>query len=111
MNDTCLMENICVPYKDGVEPLDLVTANILLKELDSGWQLNELGHLYKQYRFDDFMQPTKFANRIADLADKEAHHPDLTIAWGKCLVEIWTHKIDGLTENDFILAAKIEAIK
>ena len=57
MNDTCLMENICVPYKDGVEPLDLVTANILLKELDSGWQLNELGHLYKQYRFDDFMQP------------------------------------------------------
>ena len=57
------------------------------------------------------MQPIKFANRIADLADKEAHHPDLTIAWGKCLVEIWTHKIDGLTENDFILAAKIEAIK
>lgn len=56
------------------------------------------------------MGATAFANRIAELAEKESHHPDLTITWGLCAVEIWTHKINGLTENDFILAAKIEAI-
>ena len=52
-----------------------------------------------------------FANKIAEVPEKEAHHPNLTITWGACVVEIWTHKINGLTESDFILAAKIEAIK
>ncbi len=57
------------------------------------------------------MGPIQFANRVAEIAEQEGHHPDLTIAWGKCCIEIWTHKINGLTESDFILAAKIEGMK
>ena len=62
------------------------------------------------YKFNNFRQAMNFANKIAEIAEREAHHPDLTIVWGKCSVRIWTHKINGLTESDFILAAKIGAI-
>jgi 4a-hydroxytetrahydrobiopterin dehydratase len=110
MEKGCLIDKVCVPCQGGISPLDRVTTHELLIELGASWQINEIGHLYKQYLFDDFMQSLRFANKIAEIAEKEAHHPDLIIAWGKCAVEIWTHKIDGLTESDFILAAKIEAI-
>jgi 4a-hydroxytetrahydrobiopterin dehydratase len=63
------------------------------------------------FKFKDFSNAMSFANKVAEIAEAEAHHPDLTVAWGMCSVEIWTHKINGLTESDFILAAKIEAIK
>jgi 4a-hydroxytetrahydrobiopterin dehydratase len=83
----------------------------LLKELKDGWCINEAGHLYREYLFDNFIEALSFATQIGNLAEKEGHHPSLTIAWGKCTVEIWTHKINGLTESDFILAAKIEIIR
>lgn len=81
----------------------------LLIELP-GWSLNAEGHLSKEYKFKDFMEGVRFINQIADIAEREGHHPDLTLSWGLCGVEIWTHKINGLTESDFILAAKIEAL-
>ncbi|OJX13140.1 MAG: pterin-4-alpha-carbinolamine dehydratase [Caedibacter sp. 37-49] len=73
--------------------------------------MNKAGHLYKEFRFDNFIDAMTFANQIADMAEKEAHHPNLTITWGLCIVEIWTHDVGGLTENDFILAAKIGILK
>jgi 4a-hydroxytetrahydrobiopterin dehydratase len=85
-------------------------ANDLLKELPKGWTLNPAGHLYKEYKFDDFMGALNLANKMGEIAEKEGHHPDITIAWGKCAVEIWTHSVKGLSKNDFSLAAKIEKL-
>lgn len=83
-------------------------AEVLLRELEGGWQLNPNGHLERTYSFKDFAEAMAFANKVADIAESEGHHPDLHIAWGKCTVEIWTHKIRGLTESDFYLAAKAD---
>lgn len=99
-----------MPCQGGVPPLTAQEVEKLLQGLGSGWALNDIGHLYKEYPLEGFMGPISFANKISDIAEKEGHHPDLKISWGTCTVEIWTHKINGLTESDFILAAKIEAI-
>jgi 4a-hydroxytetrahydrobiopterin dehydratase len=80
----------------------------LLYQLKAGWHVNPQGHLERVFGFPDFAQPLAFANKVGAIAEEEGHHPDLHIAWGKCKVEIWTHKIDGLTESDFYLAAKAD---
>ena len=111
MNKTGLINKSCVPCQGGMLPLGQVLTQNLLAELNAGWIINETGHLYKTYEFRDFMEAMDFAHKIAEVAEKESHHPNVTIAWGECSLEIWTHKIFGLTESDFVLAAKIEAIK
>jgi 4a-hydroxytetrahydrobiopterin dehydratase len=83
-------------------------AEELLRELDEGWALNAEGHLQRTYTFSNFVDAMAFANRVGDIAEDQNHHPDLHVAWGKCTVEIWTHKIKGLTESDFYLAAKAD---
>ena len=83
-------------------------ARELLKELGQGWTLHGRGHLERRYTFKDFAQSLAFANKVGAVAEAEGHHPDLYLAWGKCRLEIWSHKIKGLTESDFILAAKAE---
>lgn len=83
-------------------------AKELLRELDEGWLLNAAGHLEREYRLADFRRAMAFANKVADIAEAQSHHPDLSVAWGKCKVEIWTHKIKGLTESDFYFAAKAD---
>jgi 4a-hydroxytetrahydrobiopterin dehydratase len=83
-------------------------AQDLLKQLDRSWQLNKDGHLERLYTFKDFAGALTFVNRVGAVAEKEGHHPDLYLAWGKCKVEVWTHKINGLTESDFYLAAKAD---
>jgi 4a-hydroxytetrahydrobiopterin dehydratase len=105
-----LINKKCIPCQGGTLPLNHDEATKLLKEVSGTWRINELGHLYNEYTFKDFMEPMNFANKIAELAEKEGHHPDLYISWGNCKMEIWTHKIHGLTESDFILAAKIDKI-
>jgi 4a-hydroxytetrahydrobiopterin dehydratase len=110
MIDECLVNKSCSPCQGGIPPLEENNVQKLLMELRSEWALNDSGHLYKEYIFKDFRGPMAFAQKIAEIAEIEAHHPDLRIGWGICSVEIWTHKIDGLTESDFILAAKIEKI-
>ncbi len=70
--------------------------------------MNADGHLERTYKFENFRQAMAFANKVADRAETEGHHPDLYIAWGRCRVEIWTHKIKGLTESDFYFAAKAD---
>jgi 4a-hydroxytetrahydrobiopterin dehydratase len=108
-SNTCLLNKTCVPCKGGVPPLTSEEALKLLEELGQHWSINEQGHLYKEYKFNDFMSAVNLVNKIAKLSEEEGHHPNLTVSWGLCFVEIWTHKIDGLTESDFILAAKIDA--
>lgn len=109
-SEMCLSEKHCTPCQGSVPSLPKqITAELLLK-LAKGWAINDIDHLYKVYTFNDFSGAMRFANAISIIAENEMHHPNLTISWGRRAVEIWTHKIEGLTENDFILAYKIENI-
>jgi 4a-hydroxytetrahydrobiopterin dehydratase len=103
-----LAEQKCIPCSGGVPPLAKDRAEALLRELDLGWRLNADGHLERAYAFGDFALAMAYANKVAEVAEAEGHHPDLHVAWGMCRVEIWTHKISGLTESDFYLAAKAD---
>jgi 4a-hydroxytetrahydrobiopterin dehydratase len=103
-----LADNKCVPCRGGVPAMDAAKAQDLLKQLQQGWQLNGRGHLERLYTFKDFAQALAFVNKVGAVAEAEGHHPDFHLSWGKCGVEIWTHKINGLTESDFYLAAKAD---
>lgn len=103
-----LADQTCIPCRGDVPPLATDKTRALLKKLDDGWRLNPAGHLERVYSFSDFNHAMELANAVAEIADNENHHPDLYIAWGKCKVEIWTHKIQGLTESDFFFAAKVD---
>jgi 4a-hydroxytetrahydrobiopterin dehydratase len=92
----------------SVLPLEAPREQELLRQLPRGWRLNGRGHLVRLYTFNDFARALAFANKVGAVAEAEGHHPDLYLAWGKCKIEIWSHKIKGLTESDFVLAAKAE---
>ncbi len=99
----------CVPCKKGTPPLSEAEYRPLLEQLDA-WEVVEGHHLRKTFRFKDFRAALAFVNRIGEVAEAEGHHPDIYLAWGRVRVEIWTHAIDGLSESDFILAAKIDRL-
>jgi len=106
-----LAKKKCVPCEGGVDPYTPAEAQAMMKELSKGWLLIDDAHLLvKEFRFKDFAAAMKFANLVGDIAEEENHHPDLSIGWGRVSVELTTHAIDGLSENDFILAAKIDEI-
>jgi len=100
-----LEEKTCVPCRGGVPPLKGEALASLAKQVE-GWQVVNEHHLTKLFKFPDFREALGFVNRVGELAEEQGHHPDIYLAWGKVEVTIWTHKIDGLTESDFILAAK-----
>ena len=109
MSDTCdLADRTCEPCRGGIPPMERAEAEAMLSQLDGAWALNTEGHLERSYSFEDFMGALTFANTVGAIAEEANHHPDLTVAWGRCGIEIWTHKINGLAEADFILAAKAE---
>jgi 4a-hydroxytetrahydrobiopterin dehydratase len=103
-----LADQSCQPCRGGVDPMALDQAEAMLTQLASGWALNPAGHLARTYTFDDFADALAFANAVGAIAEEQAHHPDLLVAWGRCGIEIWTHKIGGLADADFILAAKAD---
>jgi 4a-hydroxytetrahydrobiopterin dehydratase len=103
-----LADKACVPCRGGVPPLTPERVEQLLGELQPGWRVDPEGHLERDYKFKDFAQALEFVNRVAAIAEAEGHHPDLHLSWGKCRAEIWTHKIQGLTESDFYFAAKTD---
>ena len=105
-----LSEKNCVPCKGGVPPLAGPELERLKKELPT-WQVVDGHHLLKSFTFPDFRTALDFVNKTGAIAEAEGHHPDLLLSWGKVEVKIWTHKIDGLTESDFILAAKLDQIR
>ena len=97
----------CVPCKGGVPPLSHDRIAELLLQLD-GWSAERGHHITRTLTFADFAQALDAVNKIGAIAEEQGHHPDIYLAWGKVRVDTWTHKIDGLTESDFILAAKID---
>lgn len=106
---TCsLTQRRCQPCEGGVPPLDSAAAQQLLKELD-GWQL-EAGHLCKTFKFRNYYESTAFVNATAWISHREDHHPDIVLGYNSCTVSYITHAIGGLSDNDFICAAKIDAL-
>jgi 4a-hydroxytetrahydrobiopterin dehydratase len=105
-----LAEKDCVPCKGGISPLKGAELAKLSKELAGGWQVVKEHHLEKEYKFKDFREALDFTNKVGELAEGQGHHPDIYLAWGKVRLTIWTHKIDGLTESDFVLAAKADQL-
>ena len=104
-----LASKTCTPCQGGVPPLSREQYQPLLAELDA-WTVEQDHHLYKRFSFPDFVTALAFVNRVGALAEEQGHHPDLFLSWGAVGVKIWTHKIDGLAEADFILAAKIDQL-
>jgi len=98
----------CVPCRGGVPPLTGDLLRLLAQKLGGDWKVVDEHHLEKSYAFEDFKQALDFTNRVGEIAEREGHHPDIHLAWGRVGLTIWTHKIDGLTESDFILAAKAD---
>ncbi|MEE8488022.1 MAG: 4a-hydroxytetrahydrobiopterin dehydratase [Gemmatimonadota bacterium] len=105
---TDLAAQSCVPCRGGVPPLAASELERLLDLVHDDWEVINQHHLRREFPFPDFVSALGFTNAVGDLAEAEGHHPDIHLAWGRATVEIWTHKIDGLTESDFVLAAKIE---
>ena len=107
---TALADKQCEPCKGGAPSLKGQDLAKFTKELGGGWNVVNEHHLEKEYKFKDFRDALHFTNRVGDLAEQQGHHPDIYLAWGKVKLTIWTHKIDGLTESDFVFAAKADRL-
>lgn len=112
MSDACNLDALadkgCIPCRGGVPKVTGDALHALHAQLGHDWELVEEHHLAKTFTFPDFVQALAFTNRVGAIAEEQMHHPDILTAWGKVTVTIWTHKIDGLTESDFVFAAKCE---
>ena len=101
----------CVPCQGGIPPLNKNQISSLIKELDSNWEVIDLKELRKEYVFGKYTDAISFVNNVAALAEEEGHHPFIHINYKKVIIILFTHKIDGLHENDFILASKCDLLK
>ena len=108
MQSCDLAKKKCVPCEGGTVPLTSEQVEALLKKV-SGWQLSK-NRIQRELKFKDFKSAMRFVNQMAEIAEAEGHHPDFTVHYNQVFIEIWTHAISGLSENDFILAAKIDSI-
>ena len=109
MDEMDLSRKKCVACEGWMKPMPMFLVKKYLKKVKN-WKLKKR-KLYKEFKFRDFKTTLKFVNKIGSIAEKEGHHPDIYFTWGKCSIELYTHAIKGLSENDFILAAKINKIK
>jgi 4a-hydroxytetrahydrobiopterin dehydratase len=115
---TSLAERQCIPCRGGVPPLTREQLAPLIAQIDPAWAVREVPDprhgtatmLTRDYGFENFKDAMNFAVRIGEMAEEQQHHPDLRVAWGKVGVDIWTHKIGGLTESDVVFAAKCDAL-
>jgi len=105
-----LAKEKCRPCEGGVEPLRGAELEELLKQLD-GWSVHEERELRKTWKLDDFKALMAFVNRLADVAEGAGHHPDFCVHYNKLDVTLWTHAIGGLSQNDFIVAARLDALE
>jgi 4a-hydroxytetrahydrobiopterin dehydratase len=105
-----LAKQTCTPCRGGVPPLAGAELDRLAAELGGDWKVVDGHHLEKEFRFADFAQALAFTNRVGALAEEVNHHPDIELAWGRVKLTIWTHKIDGLNEADFVWAAKVDQL-
>lgn len=110
MEQCDLANKECVPCRGGVAPLKGARLREMTEAYGHGWRCVDEHHLEKVFAFPNFVTALAFTNRVGDLAEDVNHHPDLHLSWGKVKVLIWTHKINGLTESDFIFAAKVDRL-
>jgi len=104
-----LAEKTCVPCKGGIPPLQGEELRKLMQQLPQ-WKAIKDHHIVRTYPFPDFKKALDFVNRVGGVAEEQGHHPDILLGWGKAEITLWTHKIDGLTESDLIMAAKIDRL-
>lgn len=107
---TDLASKTCVPCRGGVPPLKGKELDGFVKQV-FGWNVVNGHHITKTFTFPDFVKALAFVNKVGAVAEEQGHHPDILLSWGKAEITTWTHKIDGLTESDFILAAKIDRLQ
>jgi 4a-hydroxytetrahydrobiopterin dehydratase len=107
---TKLASRTCEPCRSGAPALGTDEIEALRVQIDPAWEVVENHHLRRLFRFRDFREALDYTNRVGEMAEEQGHHPDLYLAWGAVRVEVWTHKIDGLHEADFIFAAKCDAL-
>jgi len=100
----------CIPCQGGVPPLKGKALRSLHEAVNNGWQVVRKHHLEKEFKFANFREALEFTNRVGELAERQNHHPDIYLAWGRVKISIWTHKIDGLTDSDFFFAAKTDLL-
>jgi 4a-hydroxytetrahydrobiopterin dehydratase len=107
-----LASKTCVPCRGGVPPLKGKELEAILKQLPdwAHWSVVNEHQLTRTFTFPDFKKALDFVNQVGALAEEQGHHPDIMLAWGKAGITLWTHKVDGLTESDFIMAAKIDRL-
>ena len=108
-----LLEKKCLPCEGGVLPFDISEIHKYQKKVD-GWDITEDGNkiffLFKKFKFNNFLESQEFVNKVGEISESEGHHPDISFGWGYAEIKITTHAIKGLSENDFIVAAKIDKI-
>ena len=109
MNEPSLSQKHCIPCEGGVPKVTGAHVRELQGQLE-GWQVVADHHLHRVFAFPDFKSALALVNRVGDVAEEQGHHPDICLSWGRAEIEIYTHAIDGLSENDFILAAKIDTL-
>ena len=105
-----LADKQCVPCRGGVPPLKGEELKTLHRNVPD-WTVDNEHHLQREFRFPDFKQALDFVNRVGAVAEEQGHHPDILLTWGKADITLWTHSVNGLTESDFIMAAKIDRLK
>ncbi len=108
MDELCKLT--CSPCRDGVAPFDQPEIDRYIERLGCNWKVVRAHHLEKHYAFSDFVQALAFTNKLGALAEEVGHHPDIHLGWGKVNITVWTHKIDGLSEADFVFAAKADKL-
>jgi 4a-hydroxytetrahydrobiopterin dehydratase len=106
---TSLASKTCIPCRGDVPPLKGAELESLHQQVPQ-WQVINEHHITRAFTFPDFKQALDFVNRVGGVAEAQGHHPDIMLAWGKAEITLWTHKVDGLTESDFIMAAKIDGL-
>lgn len=106
-----LADSRCVPCQEAAAPLKPADISVFQQQLSPEWQVVDGHHLERKFTFKNFRQALDFVNTVGGLAETQGHHPDIYLSWGKVKISLWTHKINGLHENDFILAAKIDHLQ
>ena len=104
-----LASQTCVPCRGGVPPLKGAELQQILQQVPQ-WKVVNEHHVTRAFTFPDFKQALAFVNRVGEVAEQQGHHPDILLTWGKAEITMWTHKIDGLTRSDLIMAAKIDLL-
>ncbi|MBA7538754.1 putative pterin-4-alpha-carbinolamine dehydratase [subsurface metagenome] len=100
----------CIPCEGGIPSLNIKESGKYLKIINSAWKISENKRIERRFKFVNFAHTMAFVNKVAKIAEQEGHHPDMYISYSECKIELWTHAINGLSENDFILAAKIDEL-